>query len=68
MKHKKGDKHSHVNIESMWGRDQSQKKNKKSLKKVSPFRIDIPKSHNNDIDKLFGVWLYQLNRVLVICS
>ena len=34
----------------MGGRDQSQMKNKnlKSSKKVSPFQIDIPKSHNDD--------------------
>ena len=38
---------SHVN---MGGRDQSQVKNKslKSSKKVSPFRKDVPKSHNDD--------------------
>ena len=39
-----------MNIENMGGRDQSQVKNKslKSSKKLSPFREDVPKSHNDD--------------------
>ena len=46
---RKGINISHVSIENMGGRDQSQVKNK-SLKKISPFRIGVPKSHNDDKD------------------
>ena len=47
---RKGLNISHVNIEDMGGRDQSQVKiTLKSSKKVSPFQIDVPKSHNDDI-------------------
>ena len=55
MKHKeKGINISHVNIENMGGRDQSQVKIefKKFEKKVSPFRINVPKSHNDDKSEL----------------
>ena len=47
---RKGINISHVNIENMGGRDQSQVKNKslKSSKKLSPFRKHVPKSHNDD--------------------
>ena len=50
MKHKKGINISHVNIENMGGRDQSQVKNKslKSSKKSKSVPKDIPKSHNDD--------------------
>ena len=50
MKHeRKGININHVNIENMGGRDQSQIENEiKSLKKLSPFRIDVPESHNDD--------------------
>ena len=48
---RKGINISHVNIENIGGRDQSQMKNKslKSSKKVSPFRKTYQKSHNDDI-------------------
>ena len=48
---RKGINISHVNIENMGGRDQSQVKNKvlKSSKKVRLSNENIPKSHNNDI-------------------
>ena len=48
---RKGINISHVSILNMGGRDQSQMKNKSlksSKKKVSPFRNDVPKSHNDD--------------------
>ena len=45
----KGINISHVNIENMGGRDQSQVKIKlKSLKKVKSVPICVPKSHDND--------------------
>ena len=40
---------SHVNIENMEGRDQSQMKIKfKKFKKLKSFPKDVPKSHNDD--------------------
>ena len=40
---------SHVNIENMGGRDQSQVKIKfKKFEKVKSVPKDVPKSHNND--------------------
>ena len=40
---------SHMNMENVGGHDQSQVKIKfKKFKKLSPFRKDIPKSHNDD--------------------
>ena len=51
MKHKrKGINISHVNIENMGVRDQSQMKNKslKSSKKSKSVPKDVPKSHNDD--------------------
>ena len=46
---KKGINISHVNIENMGGRDQSQVKNKvEKFQKVKSVPKDIPKSHNND--------------------
>ena len=43
-------KHKSCEHREHGGRDQSQVKNKslKSSKKVSPFRKDVPKSHNDD--------------------
>ena len=53
MKQEEGINISHVNIENMGGRDQSQVKDKslKSSKKLSPFPKDVPKSHIDDIEK-----------------
>ena len=49
MKHEKGINISHVNIENMGGRDQSQVKIKfKKFKKIESVPKDVPKSHNND--------------------
>ena len=46
---RKGINISHVNIENMGGRDQSQVKIKfKKFKKVKSVPKDVPKSHNDD--------------------
>ena len=46
---RKGINISHVNIENMGGRDQSQVKIKfKKFKKIKSVPKDVPNSHNND--------------------
>ena len=54
---RKGINISHVIIENMGGRDQSQMKNKslKKFEKIKSVPKDVPKSHNDDIDVLGGV-------------
>ena len=52
---------SHVNIENMGGRDQSQVKIKfKKFEKVKSVPTTYPKSHNDDMDPqpIFGQYIF----------